>query len=840
MGWAVVRQLVARPASGDDALDAAIADAARAALEHAPDEPQAGDAALARTLHALWWVAADLAAQRPLLICVDDAQWSDAPSLRFLAHLARRIDDLPIALIVATRPPAQRSGPLAELTAGRIGRRLAPQPLSDAAIAELCTRDEVVPAAAVLAALHGASGGNPFLAGQLVAELDARGLALADPATATAIAGLGPATISRALLSRLPDDAVALGVGRRRARRELPTRGSPRRWRGLDAADVAPAIDALVAGHVLDGAGDELRFVHPVVREAVLAELGAGPARAAACRRGGRAARRAARRSSALRRISPPPPPARCPAPRCCCARRRRCCSPTATPRPPRATCAARSKRRRTTARSPRSSAPRCWRARDFDAARDVLRAAVRAADTLDELAERLAARASVDARDRRADAGDRGAARGARRVAGRTGARRRRARARGAAGDAVLVRARGDGAQRRAPARASPTCRPTGRPQRTLLALLAQRAMYEVRPAHEVAALAERALGDGAYAADAADGLIPWGNAVNTLIAADRARRRAARGRARAPAAARRRLAGRVRRRQRSSRRRRRGGAATSRQAEAEAEAVIAALAFSDPGATIAALRAVATRHLALAALERDDVAAAVAAIERFDADCPDAAELIPITRLRQVRGDGRARARRSRARAPRGVRARRAGARGAHRHAVGAVARAGGDRAAAAGGGGRGARAGGRAARAGAPLGRGERRRRRAAAERARRRDASRRLELLEQSIALLEAAPWRLELARALADLGTALRVARRRADAARAAAPRRRARRGVRRAGAARARARRARRARRPAAQAHVLGRRVADGVRAADRRARRARRARTATSHRTCS
>ena len=45
----------------------------------------------------------------------------------------------------------------------------------------------------------------------------------------------------------------------------------------------------------------------------------------------------------------------------------------------------------------------------------------------------------------------------------------------------------------------------------------------------------------------------------------------------------------------------------------------------------------------------------------------------------------------------------------------------------------------------------------------------DGERRLALLEESIGLLETAPWRLELARALADYGAALRVARRRSDA-----------------------------------------------------------------------
>ena len=162
---------------------------------------------------------------------------------------------------------------------------------------------------------------------------------------------------------------------------------------------------------------------------------------------------------------------------------------------------------------------------------------------------------------------------------------------------------------------------------------------MYDVRPAAEVAELALRALGDGAYAADAADGLIPWANAVNALATADdvdaagaeveHARRRlregggspiefAAVSGAAAAVAWRR-------------------GDVTA--AEADAEAMVAALAFSDPGAAIVAVRAVAARFLVLAALERDDVDAAVAAVARFDADCPDPPVLIPVTRLRQVR---------------------------------------------------------------------------------------------------------------------------------------------------------------------------------------------------------
>ena len=41
--------------------------------------------------------------RKPLVMLVDDAQWADQPSLRFLAYLAQRIADLPIALVVTVR-----------------------------------------------------------------------------------------------------------------------------------------------------------------------------------------------------------------------------------------------------------------------------------------------------------------------------------------------------------------------------------------------------------------------------------------------------------------------------------------------------------------------------------------------------------------------------------------------------------------------------------------------------------------------------------------------------------------------------------------------------------------
>jgi len=47
---------------------------------------------------------AGLAARNPLLVCVDDAQWSDAESLRLVHYLCRRVEALRALVLLGTRP----------------------------------------------------------------------------------------------------------------------------------------------------------------------------------------------------------------------------------------------------------------------------------------------------------------------------------------------------------------------------------------------------------------------------------------------------------------------------------------------------------------------------------------------------------------------------------------------------------------------------------------------------------------------------------------------------------------------------------------------------------------
>jgi hypothetical protein len=62
--------------------------------------------ALQSVVHGLYWLTANLAAQEPVLLAVDDLHLVDGPSQRYLAYLARRFKGSPVALVVAVRPAA--------------------------------------------------------------------------------------------------------------------------------------------------------------------------------------------------------------------------------------------------------------------------------------------------------------------------------------------------------------------------------------------------------------------------------------------------------------------------------------------------------------------------------------------------------------------------------------------------------------------------------------------------------------------------------------------------------------------------------------------------------------
>ena len=74
-------------------------------------ERHIGDDPTAAALHGLYWLTANISADTPLLVAVDDLHWVDGASLRFLAYLARRVAELPVLLLAASRPPIESHAP---------------------------------------------------------------------------------------------------------------------------------------------------------------------------------------------------------------------------------------------------------------------------------------------------------------------------------------------------------------------------------------------------------------------------------------------------------------------------------------------------------------------------------------------------------------------------------------------------------------------------------------------------------------------------------------------------------------------------------------------------------
>lgn len=268
--FAVARALF-EPVRGEPGWPELTADAARLALP-AIDAATAlvgpGEEARHAALHGLTWLAANLAADAPLLIVVDDVHWADAPSLRWLAHLAARIGTLRALALLAVRTGEPASAPalLDEVLAN--AERVRPAPLGPASTATLVRARLPGADGAVCAACHEATDGNPFLA-------DALAAALADDTPASAIARFGPEAVTRDVARRLD----RLGTAARQVALAIAILGpgaAPRlvaALADLPRVEAAAAADALRAAELLAPAL-RLEFAHPILAAAVAAQLG--------------------------------------------------------------------------------------------------------------------------------------------------------------------------------------------------------------------------------------------------------------------------------------------------------------------------------------------------------------------------------------------------------------------------------------------------------------------------------------------------------------------------------------------------------------------------------------
>ena len=223
-------------------------------------------------LHGLYWMTANLAREKPLLISIDDAQWADEASMAAERFLSMRIADLPMVLLLGVRTVdvGQIGVPLAELLGDPATIQVRPGALSEAG-AEARIRSLLGSAdAEFAAACHHATGGNPFLLEQLVSEIRAEGI---EPTAASAerVASLGPDTVRASVLLRL-ERLPSAGAPVARALAILGENDVSLRdiatLADVPEDDAAEALAELERSGLVTGA-PRLRFTHPILRASI-------------------------------------------------------------------------------------------------------------------------------------------------------------------------------------------------------------------------------------------------------------------------------------------------------------------------------------------------------------------------------------------------------------------------------------------------------------------------------------------------------------------------------------------------------------------------------------------
>jgi DNA-binding CsgD family transcriptional regulator len=266
--WGGALQLFGRALGNRDELPEPV----RAVLETSGDVGSADSFAI---MHGLFAVVDQLSEQGPVALLVDDAQWLDLPSLRFLAYMASRLDGVAASVIIASRTgeTGDAAQLLEQITAGEaVSVRL--DPLHTESVAEVVRRslgaeagDDTCDAIATL------TGGNPFYLHELLLTLR-RGDADIRSMSAQGLRELRPASVSRAVLARvarLPRGAIELAQA-------VAILGPGAELRhGAALAELEPdvagsAADALTRAEILAPA-EPLSFVHPLVAQAIAGDI---------------------------------------------------------------------------------------------------------------------------------------------------------------------------------------------------------------------------------------------------------------------------------------------------------------------------------------------------------------------------------------------------------------------------------------------------------------------------------------------------------------------------------------------------------------------------------------
>jgi DNA-binding CsgD family transcriptional regulator len=240
------------------------------------------------TLHAQpeqrFWLLRDLqqlleraALESPLLIAVDDAHWADAGTVAAIRTLPTRLMGLPIAWMIALRPPREAT-PLVhalEHLKQDGAQTIVLGPLDDDAVVQLAAEILAAqPDQSILKQLAEADG-SPFLVVETLLGLQEEERIRVVDGSAQLIDNRLPRRVQekmRERLGRLSDEAsdavtVAASLGRTFTFAELA------RTLGRPASDLLGPVAELLEANLLVERDEKLAFWHDLTREAVRASV---------------------------------------------------------------------------------------------------------------------------------------------------------------------------------------------------------------------------------------------------------------------------------------------------------------------------------------------------------------------------------------------------------------------------------------------------------------------------------------------------------------------------------------------------------------------------------------
>ncbi|NAS25949.1 AAA family ATPase [Herbidospora sp. NEAU-GS84] len=285
--FGIVRQLfepflaAAEPARRDSWLAGAALEARNVLGQDSADRPVPGDFAL---LYGLFWLTSNICGDGPLALIIDDLHWADESSLRFLAFLQPRLEDLNLLVVIGMRPndPQAATHLLSIITSDQVSHVLRPAPLTAEGVAAVLTDVfDRSPDPAFTEACHAATGGNPLLVRELSRALSAEDVPPSAD-SADRVVGIG----SRAVAQRVAVELGRLSPDHTQVAEAIAVLGAHAnvvevcRLTGLDAEDVVTAVAGLRHADIIQHGpgvlGGTYEFVHPLIRTSVYEEMDGG------------------------------------------------------------------------------------------------------------------------------------------------------------------------------------------------------------------------------------------------------------------------------------------------------------------------------------------------------------------------------------------------------------------------------------------------------------------------------------------------------------------------------------------------------------------------------------